>query len=115
MSYIASKIYPELKDLSLDEIKIYHKDKRQIAKAAGFALNYGGTGFTVSNNLGISIEEGDFVEKSYFEAFPGLKSYYDSCERNAIEKGYILIDSLMGSKFFLSNFDEFKELCEKYS
>jgi len=116
-SYIASKIYPELSNLNLDDIKIYHKDKRQIAKAAGFALNYGGTGFTVSNNLGISIEEGNQVEKSYFEAFPGLKQYYDKCEKDALEKGYILIDSLMGSKYFINkeDFEYLKEAVSKYS
>lgn len=116
-SYIASKIYPELKDVSLDDIKKLHKDKRQIAKAAGFALNYGGTGFTVSNNLGISIEEGNNVEKSYFEAFPGLKSYYDKCEKDALEKGYILIDSLMGSKYFINeqDFEYIKESSAKYN
>lgn len=38
-SFIASKIFPELGDLSLDEIKDNHKGKRQIAKGAGFAIN----------------------------------------------------------------------------
>lgn len=114
-SYIASKIYPELKDLSLKDIKRLHKGKRQIAKAAGFALNYGGTGYTVSNNLGIPIGEGNEVERAYFEAFPGLKDYYDSCEKDALDKGYILIDSLLGSKFFIDKFDEFKVLEKKYN
>lgn len=106
-SYNASKIFPELANVSLDDIKRLHKDKRQIAKAAGFALNYGGTGFTVANNLGIPIEDGNRVEKAYFEAFPGLKDYYDRCEQDAIEKGYILIDSITGSKFYLSGYDTF--------
>ena len=38
-SFIASKIFPELSDLTLDEIKDNHKGKRQIAKGAGFAIN----------------------------------------------------------------------------
>lgn len=38
-SFIASKIFPELNGLSLDEIKDNHKAKRQIAKGAGFAIN----------------------------------------------------------------------------
>lgn len=37
-SFIASKIFPELSHLSLKRIKSHHKDKRQIAKAAGFAI-----------------------------------------------------------------------------
>jgi DNA polymerase-1 len=38
-SFIASKIFPELSNLTLDEIKDNHKQKRQIAKGAGFAIN----------------------------------------------------------------------------
>lgn len=39
-SYIASKIFKELSDLSLNDIKKYHSEKRNIAKSAGFAINY---------------------------------------------------------------------------
>lgn len=38
-SFIASKMYPELEGLDLEEIKTVHKDKRQAAKSAGFAIN----------------------------------------------------------------------------
>lgn len=114
-SYIASKIYPELNNVSLSDIKKNHKDKRQIAKGAGFAINYGGSGHTIAKNLGIGVDEGNKVEKAYFEAFPGLKNYFDSCEKNALDNGYILIDDIMGSKFFIENYEEFKELHQKYN
>ena len=39
LSFVASKIFPELSNLTLDEIKNNHKEKRQIAKGAGFAIN----------------------------------------------------------------------------
>ena len=38
-SFIASKMYPELEGLDLEEIKKKHKEKRQAAKSAGFAIN----------------------------------------------------------------------------
>jgi len=114
-SFIASKIFEELKDMSLEDIKKYYPEKRQIAKSAGFAINYGGTGYTIANNLGISQKEGEAVEKDYFRAFPKLKSYFDKCENEAIEKGYILIDSLLGSKFFIDGHDKFIKLHEKYN
>lgn len=75
-SFVASKIFPELSNLSLDEIKKNHKDKRQIAKAAGFAINYGGTGITIAENLSMSIDKGEEVYKAYFKAFPGLAKYF---------------------------------------
>ena len=37
-SFVASKMFDELKDLTADEIKTLHKDKRQLAKAAGLQL-----------------------------------------------------------------------------
>lgn len=114
-SYIAAKIYPEIKDLPLSEIKNKHKNKRQIAKKAGFAINYGGNGYTIANNLGISQQEGDNIETAYFNAFPGLKDYFNRCERNTINRGYILIDDLTGSKQYIPEFNRFKELHIKIS
>lgn len=109
-SFISSKIYPELRNLSLKEIKLKHKDKRQVAKSAGFALNYGGSGFTISKNLSIPKAEGDRVERAYFEAFPGLKNYYDKCEEEALDKGYILIDEITGSRFFIAGYEKLRQL-----
>jgi DNA polymerase I-like protein with 3'-5' exonuclease and polymerase domains len=77
-SYIASKIFPELNDVPLSDIKKYHADKRQVAKAAGFAINYGGNGYTIAENLGISSAQGDVVYNAYFKAFPNLKKYFDT-------------------------------------
>ena len=97
-SYIASKIFPELSGKSLKEIKANHKDKRQIAKAAGFAINYGGNGYTISKNLGIAPSQGDAVYEAYFNAFPGLKNYFAKVQKQALKKGYVLIDPLTGRK-----------------
>ena len=99
-SFIASKIFKELNTLSLDEIKKNHKDKRQIAKAAGFAINYGGTGFTISKNLGIPEEEGNYVYEAYFKAFPGLNNYFNKVKSDALKNGYILIDPITNRKAF---------------
>jgi DNA polymerase-1 len=97
-SFIASKIYPQLANLSLEEIKEKHKDKRQIAKAAGFAINYGGTGYTIAKNLGISEADGDAVYDAYFKAFPNLKKYFDKVKRESLAQGYILIDPITRRK-----------------
>jgi DNA polymerase I-like protein with 3'-5' exonuclease and polymerase domains len=112
-SFVASKIYPELKDLTLKEIKSKHKDKRQIAKSAGFAINYGGNGFTISNNLGITPAEGDEVYKAYFNAFPGLNNYFDGIKSNALENGYIEFNQITGRKLFFDN-GWYKDAKEKF-
>jgi DNA polymerase-1 len=99
-SFVASKIFPELANVSLDDIKKNHKDKRQIAKAAGFAINYGGNGYTIANNLGISQRIGDEVYDAYFRAFPGLKAYFTKVQQLARKRGYILIDPITGRKYW---------------
>ncbi len=99
-SFVARNIYPELKVLNDSEIKSLHKDKRQIAKAAGFATQYGGDGFTIANNLGISQKKGDEAYDAYFRAFPVLKEYFNKIQTESLRQGYILIDDVTQRKFW---------------
>jgi DNA polymerase-1 len=112
-SFIASKIFPELSDLTLDEIKDNHKNKRQIAKGAGFAINYGGTGITIAQNLNISMQEGEEVYKAYFKAFPGLANYFKQEKARALSLGYIQFNNVSGRKCFIPFFDEYQKLHEE--
>jgi DNA polymerase-1 len=111
-SFVTKALYPELKELTDDEIKTQHKDKRQIAKAAGFAINYGGNGFTIAKNLGISEEEGDNVYNAYFKAFPQLKTFFDKTIAESMSRGYIIIDTLTNRKFYFKDMDKLTELKE---
>lgn len=114
-SYVASLIYKypyesyidakaNAHDSSISGVERYIIEKRleerQIAKAAGFAINYGGNGYTISKNLGISEEEGNYVYEEYFKSFPGLRDYFDKVQDDAMRRGYILIDPLTGRKNF---------------
>jgi DNA polymerase-1 len=108
-SFISSKIFPELKNLSLDEIKKNYKEKRQIAKSAGFAINYGGDGSTIADNLNLSKEEGDEIYKAYFDAFPGVNSYFKEVTNRTLNDGYITFNDISKSKCFISFIDKFRE------
>jgi DNA polymerase-1 len=109
-SFVASKMHPELEGLTLDQIKNEHKDKRQKAKSAGFAINYGGNGTTIAENLGVSQEEGDAVYNGYFEAFPGLKQYFDAQKKIGLDLGYILFNPITKRKSFIEDYDQFLAL-----
>ena len=109
-SYVASKLFPELAKLSLSDIKKYHKDKRQIAKAANFALAYGGTGFTIAKNLGIPKSQGDRVYIAYFKAFPGLKRYFKRCKLIAMRDKLIVMDKHTNRKYYFPHVAEMKHL-----
>lgn len=101
-SFIASKIYKlPMEDIikakksnSPTELDKKLLKYRQIAKAAGFAINYGGNGSTIAKNLGIPKSQGDEVYDKYFDAFPGLKNFFKFQKMKAIDSGKVLIDSL---------------------
>lgn len=108
-SFNAKKIFDEVKDMTLAEIKEKRPDLRNKAKPVGFAIAYGGDGSTIAMNLGIPISEGEFIYKSYLEAYPTLNSYFERSKKESIERGYILIDEITNRKFFFSQIDEMHE------
>lgn len=92
-SYIARLLFDEIPDdLALKEVKSQFPGLRQIAKAAGFAINYGGNGYTIASNLGIEPAKGEEVYEAYFKAFPELKNYFDKVQKDTLFNKYILID-----------------------
>jgi len=113
-SYVCSKIFPEeltfeeLSDMLIkkdNKLPLDSRDKellgyRQIAKAAGFAINYGGNGYTIAKNLGILQSKGEEVYNSYFEAFPGLLDYFTKTQRDTLRRGYIIIDEVTKRKSY---------------
>jgi len=104
----AKLLYPEIKDLSDDEIKKHHKDKRNSAKAPRFAFTYGGTGYTVAMNEGIPLEEGMRLENLFKELHSGVYEYGNKKLKESIENGYI--EYALGFKLKLPNFDRFSKL-----
>lgn len=109
-SYIAFLMYEDIRPCSIEDmtsetlefIKTNHKDKRQIAKAAGFSIAYGGNGSTIAKNCNISKSEGDFVYNSYFKAFPSMKDYFDLVFRKAAHFGYIQFNDVTCRKYFFN-------------
>ena len=112
-SYICTKLFEELKDVPLDEIPKKHKDKRQIAKIAGFSINYGGNGNTIANNLSMSLEVGNRVYDSYFKAFPKLEEFFKRSQDQSLRDGYVLFNSITKSKSYFHFFNDYKVLEDK--
>ena len=111
-SYVAFLMYPDIRRYNLEDlmpenlnyVKEEFKEKRTLAKNAGFAINYGGDGSTISANCNISKEDGDFVYKSYFKSFPGLRDYFDYKLEDALDKGYILYNNVTKRKYFIDTY-----------
>lgn len=126
-SYVAFLMYEDIRRCSLEAltpdklkyVKEEYPEKRTIAKSAGFAINYGGDGTTIAKNCNIPIADGHFVYKSYFEAFPKLKDYFDLVFQKAAYYGYIQFNNVTKRKFFFdkekNDFFAFKDLVESPS
>lgn len=98
----------ELKDLSDKEIKQNHSDKRKFVKPGTFCIPYGGSGFTIAQNLNISPEKGEWVYEEYMKYFSGLKTYFERVKKEAVDRGYVLINPMTGRKWFFTNNDNLK-------
>ncbi len=65
------------------------KSQRRIAKTVNFGLIYGQTAFGLAQSTGMSRDEArDFIQ-TYFEKYPGVKSYIEATQKLAAEQGYV--------------------------
>ena len=62
--------------------------QRRNAKAVNFGIIYGIGAFSLSQDLGITKKEADNYIASYFEKYPKIKAFIDSCVDFAKENGY---------------------------
>ena len=110
-SLLARILFPELEDLSDEEIAKNHKDKRTAAKAPRFAMSYGGNAYTIHMNEGIPLKRAQEIEDGFKNLHSGLYEWGEKVFQASIKTGYI--DSVDGWKLKLPFFDDFKELKAK--
>lgn len=109
-SAFARVLFPELKDLSDDEIKTKHKKERQDSKAPRFCFQYGGNSYTLHLNEGIPIERAVEIEKAFKTLHYGLYIWGASVFEQSIITG--TIESADGWKLHLPKFKKFNSLKE---
>jgi len=108
---LAKVLFPELKDMSDEEIIKNHKDKRQASKGPRFAMSYGGSAYTLHVNEGITMERATEIEKAYKELHKGLYEWGEQVYITSINNGYI--ESADGWKLKLPRYEEFLDLKHK--
>ena len=62
--------------------------QRRNAKAVNFGIVYGISSFGLSQDLSITRKEAEGYIASYFETYPGIKTFLDRLVTDAKEKGY---------------------------
>ena len=64
-------------------------EMRSRAKAVNFGIVYGISDYGLSKNLDISRKEAQLFIDTYFEKYPGVKTYMEDIVREAKEQGYV--------------------------
>jgi DNA polymerase-1 len=64
-------------------------EQRRQAKAINFGVIYGMSAFGLAKQLGISRREAQIFIDTYFERYPGIRAFMDSCIAEAREKLYV--------------------------
>lgn len=95
------------RDTKIADIKSKFKKLRDKSKKVEFAINYAGNANTIKENVGISIEDANNVYNNYMKGFKGVKKYQDFRRKEVIEKGYILINKIIGRKAFIYDYNTF--------
>ena len=71
-------------------------ETRRRAKAINFGIVYGISAFGLANQLGIPREEAGAYIRTYFDRFPGIRTYMDATKRLCKQQGYV--ETLFGRK-----------------
>ena len=64
-------------------------DQRRSAKVVNFGIMYGAGPYRMSQELGISMMEAKQLIETYFNTYPGIRTYMDKTLSTAREKGYV--------------------------
>ena len=74
-------------------------EQRRYAKTINFGLIYGMSAFGLAKQLGIEREAAQNYINTYFNRYPGVKSYMEKTKSQAHEKGFV--QTLSGRKLYL--------------
>jgi len=105
---LARVLFPELQELSDEEIVKNHNQKRSDSKAPRFAMSYGGNAYTLHINEGISMKRALEIELGFKKLHEGLYEWGEKIFQIAIKKGYI--ESVDGWKLYLPKYSQFQKL-----
>lgn len=87
-------------DVSRDEVT---PEMRRKAKVVNFGIMYGAGPYRMSNELGISVAEGQDLINNYFDKYPGINDYITKTLQQAHENKYVI--TLLGRRRYLPDID----------
>lgn len=110
--FTARIIFDECREFHPNEIKKKFPHLRQIAKTVGFAIDYGGTEFTVSRNLGIDKKLARQYIDNYFNGFRGIAEW--GTKQIMFGRKYGYVTTLLGQRRHLSGIQSSNQAISGY-
>ncbi len=88
-------------------------DQRRAAKAINFGLIYGMSAFGLGKQLSIGRNEAQQYVETYFERYPGVKSYMQETKQLAREQGYV--ETVFGRRLYLPDINAKNAMQRQYA
>lgn len=104
----ARVLFPEITELTDEEITSKHKEKRDFAKAPRFLFSFGGNAHTLHTKKNIPMKRAVEIEKGFKELHATMFQWGEDKLKESIKTGYI--QYTYGFRLKLPFFDRFKEL-----
>ena len=80
----------------MDEVE---PEMRRIAKIMNFGVIYGLSAFGISQQTGLSPDQGKEFIDTYFGKYPGIRGYIDSVKAQVSKEGYV--ETLLGRRRYI--------------
>lgn len=111
-SMVASKMFTVIEGKEMVVTKS-DKKRRDVGKILGLKMDYGGSAYTIKDELGVSEEEAQKFVDAYFNAFPKKRQLFDKAANKLKEKGYLIIDNVTKRRWYADFWNYWKELDNK--
>jgi DNA polymerase-1 len=100
----------EIFGVALDAVS---SDQRRSAKAINFGLIYGMSAHGLSKQLGIERHQAAEYMQTYFDRYPGVRTYMDNTREQAKKQGYV--ETIFGRRLYLPEINSSNGMRRQYA
>jgi len=112
-SFVATKMFSAAFGREFKVSKTENEEYRQKGKILNFMISFGGSAFTLSKTLKITIDEAEKLIQSFYEGFPTLKTLFNNNKKKAITDGVIRTNPITNRIRWIPEYEEYKKLKSK--
>ena len=81
---------------------------RTKGKILNFFISFGGSAYTLSENMSITFKEASDLINGFFTAFSDLRKYFDREQTFVLKKGYVVINDITKARRYFPEWKEYR-------